>query len=147
MTPSELYTLIQSDAQAKALFAAGNDTDCAMRCGAIAPKLRQPVPASIMRKTLAIRGRWGGLQRVANNFESPDPPYQQARTLIDLITAGESIDLDNSAIGDNVPMLIQHNLLTVQDVAEITKLGDVPQTFTAVDVGAARQEGLNNGVT
>ena len=45
MTPAELYTLIQSDPQAKALFAAGNDTACATRCGVIAPPIRQKVPA------------------------------------------------------------------------------------------------------
>lgn len=37
MTPSELKTLIDSDPTAKALFAAGNDSACAVRCGEIAP--------------------------------------------------------------------------------------------------------------
>ena len=47
MTDAELYTLIQGDADAAAAYAAGNDTACADRCTAIAPKTRQPVDAQV----------------------------------------------------------------------------------------------------
>ena len=40
MTPSELKSLIESDAEATALANAGNDEACAVRCGVIAPQLR-----------------------------------------------------------------------------------------------------------
>lgn len=73
MTDAELYTLIQGDTQAAALYADGNDEGCALRCSAIAPIIRKPVAAATLRKELAKLGKWGGLQRVANNFErSPD---------------------------------------------------------------------------
>lgn len=39
LTTQELAALIQGDATASALFAAGNDTGCAARCSAIAPKV------------------------------------------------------------------------------------------------------------
>jgi len=39
MTPSELKSLIESDAEALALAQAGNDEACAIRCSKIAPKL------------------------------------------------------------------------------------------------------------
>lgn len=39
MTPSELKSLIESDADATALANAGNDEACAARCSVIAPKL------------------------------------------------------------------------------------------------------------
>jgi len=139
MTDAELYTLIQGDTQAAALYAEGNDEGCAVRCSAIAPPIRQPVAAATFRKTLAKLGRWGGLQRVANNFESPDPPYQQARTIIDLITAGDAIDLNEPAITAGTPLLVEHNLLTLSDVAVISALANTPQTITQQQVGAARE--------
>lgn len=40
MTPAELKTLIESDAEATALANAGNDEACAVRCGVIAPLVR-----------------------------------------------------------------------------------------------------------
>ena len=152
MTDAELYTLIQSDPQALAAYDAGDDDACAARCSVIAPTLRQPVDAAILRKTLAIRGRWGGLQRVANNFESPDPPYQQARTLIDLITAGDAINADEPAVAEGAPILVQHGLLDASDLQAMAALANVPQTITQQQVGAAREwhrvtGGANNGVT
>ena len=152
MTDAELYTLIQGDTQAAALFFEGNDEGCAVRCSAIAPPIRQPVAAATLRKELARLGKWGGLQRVANNFESPDPPYQQARTIIDLITAGDAIDLNEPAIAAGTPQLIEHNLLTVADVAVISALANNPQTITQQQVGAAREwhrvtGGVSNAVT
>ena len=152
MTNAELYTLIQGDTQAAALFSEGNDEQCAVRCSAIVPTIRKPVAAATLRKELAKLGKWGGLQRVANNFESPDPPYQQARTIIDLITAGDAIDLDEPAIAAGTPQLIQHNLLTVADVAVISALANTQQVITQQQVGAAREwhrvsGGATNGVT
>jgi len=152
MTDAELYLLIQSDAQALSLYVDCNDEECAVRCSAIAPTIRKPVAAAALRKELAKLGKWGGLQRVANNFESPDPPYQQARTIIDLITAGDAIDLDEPAIAAGTPQLIQHNLLTVADVAVISALANTKQVITQQQVGAAREwhrvsGGAGNGTT
>ncbi len=152
MTDAELYALIQSDTQALSLYVDCNDEECAVRCSAIAPTIRRPVAAATLRKELAKLGKWGGLQRVANNFESPDPPYQQARTIIDLITAGDAIDLDEPAIAAGTPQLIQHNLLTVADVAVISALANTQQVITQQQVGAAREwhrvtGGATNGTT
>ena len=137
MTDAELYTLIQSDADAKHKADIGDDSGCAARCSMIAPTVRQPVAAATLRKELARLGKWGGLQRVANNFESPDPPYQQARTIIDLITAGDAIDLDEPAIAAGTPLLIQYNLLTPSDVAVISALANTAQTISTDQVSAA----------
>ena len=152
MTDADLYALIQSDPAAVAAYAVSDDDACAARCSVIAPKLRQPVAASLLRKTLAVRGRWGGLQRVANNFESPDPPYQQARTLIDMITAGDSINVDEPAVAEGAPVLMEHGLLTTSDLQAIAALANVSQTITQQQVGAAREwfqvtGGADNGTT
>jgi hypothetical protein len=137
MNDAELYALIQSDADAKTKADIGDDSGCAARCSEIAPTIRQPVDAASLRKTLAILGRWGGLARVANNFESPDPPYQQARTLIDLITAGDSIDLDEPAIAEGAPILVAHQLLSATDLQTISALGDKPQIISPAQVSEA----------
>ena len=121
MTDAELYTLIQSDSDAKQKADIGDDSGCAAR----------------LRKELAKLGKWGGLQRVANNFESPDPPYQQARTIIDLITAGDAVDLDEPAIAAGTPQLIQHNLLTLTDVAVISALANTQQVISPAQVSDA----------
>ena len=152
MTDSELYALIQSDPQALAAYNASDDDACAARCTAIAPLIRQPVDAVILRKTLAIRGRWGGLQRVANNFASPDPPYQQARTLIDMITAGDAINVDEPAVTEGAPILVEHGLLDASDLQAMSALANTLQTITQQQVGSAREwhrvtEGASNGVT
>ncbi|MFN9294902.1 MAG: hypothetical protein ACK6EB_43045 [Planctomyces sp.] len=137
MTDAELYALIQGDADAKQRADIGDDSGCAARCSIIAPTVRQPVAAATLRKELARLGKWGGLQRVANNFESPDPPYQQARTIIDLITAGDAIDLDEPAIAAGTPLLIQYNLLTPADVAVISALANTPQAISPAQVSEA----------
>lgn len=102
--------------------------------------VRRPVPAATLRKELAKLGRWGGLQRVANNFDSPDPPYQQARTLIDLITAGDAIDLDEPAIAAGTPELIQHGLLSAADVSVIGSLANVTSRW--VDICGIGEVGI-----
>jgi hypothetical protein len=137
MTEAELYTLIQSDPDAKHRAEIGDDSGCAERCSVIAPVVRKPVAAAALRKELAKLGKWGGLQRVANNFESPDPPYQQARTIIDLITAGDAIDLDEPAIAAGTPQLIQHNLLTLTDVVVISALANTQQVISPAQVSDA----------
>ena len=152
MNEADLYALIHSDSGALSAYAVGNDEECAKRCTIIAPPLRRPVEASALRKILAVRGLWGGLQRVANNFESPDPPYKQARTIIDLITAGDSIDIDEPAVADGAPVLVQHGLMDANDVRAISALANVPQMITQQQVGAAREwhrvtGGASNGVT
>lgn len=121
-------------------YAAMADEDASVAVMEKTVVVRQPVPAATLRKTLAKLGRWGGLQRVANNFESPDPPYQQARTIIDLITAGDAIDLDEPAIAAGTPELIQHGLLNAADVSVIGALASV--TVRWVDANGIGEVGI-----
>ena len=147
MTPSELYTLIQSDAQAKALFAAGNDTDCAVRCGVIAAPIRQRVPADKIQEISSLNGLWGTLKIAATNSTLTDPPRGAAIAFIDWVEAGWPLDVDNPAIQQMAATLVTFSLATAVQVAELSAAANVPQVFTAADVGAARQEGFSNGVT
>jgi hypothetical protein len=147
MTPADLYTLIQSDAQAKALFAAGNDTDCAVRCGVIAPPIRQRVPADRIQEISSLNGLWGTLQIAKLNTSLTDPPRGAAIAFIDWVEAGRALDMDNPAVQQMAATLVTFSLATAVQVAQLSEAGNTPQTFTAVDVGAARQEGAINGVT
>jgi len=121
-------------------YAGLTDQQAADAVNAKTVTIRQPVDAAILRKTLAIRGRWGGLQRVANNFESPDPPYQQARTLIDMITAGDGINADEPAVADGAPILVQHGLLDASDLQAMSALAN--KTLRWVDVEGIGEVGI-----
>ena len=121
-------------------YAGLTDQQAADAVNAKTVTIRQPVDAAILRKTLAIRGRWGGLQRVANNFESPDPPYQQARTLIDMITAGDGINADEPAVADGAPILVQHGLLDASDLQAMSALAN--KTLRWVDVEGIGEAGI-----
>jgi len=121
-------------------YATMSDQEAADAVNAKVVTIRQPVDAAILRKTLAIRGRWGGLQRVANNFESPDPPYQQARTLIDMITAGDGINADEPAVADGAPILVQHGLLDASDLQAMSALAN--KTLRWVDVEGIGEVGI-----
>ena len=152
MTDAELYTLIQSDPEALAAYTASNDDACAARCSEIAPTLKQPVPAALFRKTLMKRGRWSELRRVANNIESTDPPYSQAMSLVDTVTAEQPIDTEDPDLIAGGQVLVQHNLLSPADLTALSALAVVRQTITQQQVGAAREwyrvtGGVSNGTT
>ena len=137
MTDAELYTLIQSDADAKQKADIGDDSGCAARCSMIAPTIRQPVEAAELRKLLMKRGRWSELRRIANNIESTDPPFSQAMSLVDTIQAGVPVDLSDPDLIAGGAVLIQHNLLSMDDVTAINTLADTPQTISTDQVSAA----------
>ncbi|MFN9287120.1 MAG: hypothetical protein ACK6EB_03555, partial [Planctomyces sp.] len=61
MTDAELYTLIQSDADAKQKADIGDDSGCAARCSIIAPTIRQPVEARRVQEIATLNGLWGAL--------------------------------------------------------------------------------------
>lgn len=87
-------------------------------------KVRREVPANLLRVKLAQLGRLSGILRVARNFDSPDPPYQQAATLMALIDANEAIDFDDPAVPTGAPELVQHKLLEQSDLAAIDAMAD-----------------------
>jgi len=146
MTPTALYALIQSDATAAAFFVAGNDTACALRCGVIAPAVRQRVSADRIQEAASLNGLWGALKIAALNSSLTDPPRGAAIAFIDWVEAGRALDMDNSAVQQMAATLVTYSLATAEQIAQLSALADTLQTFSAVDVGAARQEGLTNGI-
>ncbi|MFN9290394.1 MAG: hypothetical protein ACK6EB_20190 [Planctomyces sp.] len=151
MTDAELYTLIQNDTQAAALYAEGNDEGCAVRCSAIAPPVRQPVDAGLLMDACMSLGIWQRLEAAAPPG-SIDPPASTARTMMTRLSQGRPVNLDNPAVQGIVTDCITHGLITQPEAAQLSTLADAGQTITQQQVGAAREwhrvtGGLSNGTT
>ena len=151
MTDAELYTLIQSDAEAAALYSEGNDEDCAVRCSAIAPPIRQPVDAGLLMDACMSLGIWQRLEAAAPPG-SVDPPASTARTMMTRLSQGRPVNLDNPAVQGIVADCITHGLITQPEAAQLSTLADAGQTITQQQVGAAREwhrvsGGASNGTT
>ena len=151
MTDAELYTLIQNDTQAAALYAEGNDEGCAVRCSAIAPSVRQPVDAGLLMDACMSLGIWQRLEAAAPPG-SIDPPASTARTMMTRLSQGRPVNLDNPAVQGIVTDCITHGLITQPEAEQLSTLADSGQTITQQQVGAAREwhrvsGGATNGVT
>ena len=151
MTDAELYALIQSDPDAAAAYAAGNDTACADRCTTIAPQTRQPVDAGRLMDAFMSLGIWQKLEAAAPPG-SIDPPASTARTMMTRLNQSRPVDLDNAAVQQIVADCITHGLITQPEAAQLSTLANTPQTITQQQVGAAREwhrvsGGASNGVT
>ena len=146
MTPAELLTLIASDTQATAYFNAGNDESCAARCTAIAPPVRQPVPADMVQEIASLNGMWGMLKIAALNTSLSNPPRGAAVSFIDWIEQGRALNPDNPAVQQMAGVLVSYSLATAEQIAQISDAANTPQVVTFHDVGAARQAGGVNNV-
>jgi hypothetical protein len=151
MTDAELYTLIQGDTQAAALYAEGNDEACAVRCSAIAPPVRQPVDAGLLMDACMSLGIWQRLEAAAPPG-SIDPPASTARTMMTRLSQGRPVNLDNPAVQGIVTDCITHGLITQPEAAQLSTLADAGQAITQQQVGAAREwhrvtGGVSNGTT
>ena len=111
MTDAELYTLIQSDADAKQKADIGNDSGCAARCSIIAPTIRQPVDAGLLMDACMSLGIWQRLEAAAPPG-SIDPPASTARTMMTRLSQGRPVNLDNPAVQGIVADCITHGLIT-----------------------------------
>ena len=151
MTDAELYTLIQSDTDAKQRADIGDDSGCAARCSIIAPTVRQPVDAGRLMDAFMSLGIWQRLEAAAPPG-SIDPPASTARTMMTRLTQSRPVDLDNPAVQGIVADCIAHNLMTQAEATALSSLANTPQTITQQQVGAAREwhrvsGGASNGIT
>ena len=137
MAPTDLWTLIQSDAQAKAYASAGNDRDCAVRCSEIAPVIRKPVPAELVQRIASLNGLWGMLKIAALNQSLSNPPRGAALSFIDWIERGAELDTDNASVQAMAATLIEYSLATANQFAEISAAGNASQVITADQVSEA----------
>ena len=136
MTDAELYTLIQSDTDAKHRADIGDDSGCAARCSVIAPTVRQPVDAGRLMDAFMSMGIWQKLEAAAPPG-SVDPPASTARTMMTRLNQSRPVDLDNPAVQQIVADCIAHNLMTQQEAAALSSLADTAQTISTDQVSAA----------
>ena len=136
MTDAELYTLIQSDADAKQKAAIGDDSGCAARCSIIAPTIRQPVDAGRLMDAFMSLGIWQRREAAAPPG-SVDPPASTARTMMTRLNQSRPVDLDNPAVQQIVADCIAHNLMTQAEAGALSSLADTAQTISTDQVSSA----------
>ena len=140
MTPAELKTLIESDADATALANAGNDEACALRCGIIAPVVR-------VSKVLTERGLYAELgptmaETILQKLEGYAAASQTYSALVSrflgwLEPTNGGVDFGLQSTLDMAGALTQGGLLSAEEYAAINLLSLAPQTFTAAQIGEA----------
>lgn len=136
MTDAELYTLIQSDADAKQRADIGDDSGCAARCSVIAPTVRQPVDAGRLMDAFMSLGIWQRLEAAAPPG-SVDPPASTARTMVTRLNQSRPVDLDNPAVQQIVADCIAHNLMSQAEAAALSSLANTAQTISPAQVSEA----------
>ena len=133
MTDAELYTLIQSDAEAKQKADIGDDSGCAARCSIIAPTIRQPVDAGLLMDAFMSLGIWQRLEAAAPPG-SVDPPASTARTMMTRLSQGRPVNLDNPAVQGIVADCITHGLITQAEASQLSTLANTPQIISPAQV-------------
>lgn len=146
MTPAELWTLIQSDATASTLAAAGNDSGCAERCGVIAPLIATETKRAYRGLASTTIGVGPVITRrlivTVRAMAAADPLVDEMQTSLRSSSPDAGIDVADvgtQALLDAAAALQVPNGLTAEDAAAIKSLGMHPQTFTYLDISAARE--------
>ena len=140
MTPAELKTLIESDAEATALANAGNDEACAARCSVIAPLVR-------VSTMLTERGLYAELgpamaETILQKLEGYAAASQEYSALVNrflgwLEPINGGVDFGLQSTLDMAGLLTQCGLLSAEEYAAINSLSLASQKFTAAQIGEA----------
>jgi hypothetical protein len=136
MNDAELYALIESDPDATAKAAIGDDSGCAARCSEIAPTIRQPVDAGKLMDAMMAAGVWQKLEAAAPPG-STDPPASTARTMMTRLNQSRPVDLDNPAVQSIVNDCITHGLMTQGEAQQLNTLGNAAQIISPAQVSEA----------
>ena len=138
MTTDELKALIESDQTARDHFAAGRDVQCAERCTAIAPTIRQPVDGGLVQKIASMNGVWAKIVLARESSETPAPIKGICITFLDWVRKDWRIDFDLPEVQTMLGGLIQSGLVTQQEVAVLDAAADTPQMVTVDEVSKCR---------
>jgi len=139
MNIEQLRSLIESDSEATAHFAAGRDVQCAERCTAIAPTVRQPVDGGVVQKIASMNRVWAKIVLARESAETPDSIKGICITFLDWVRKDWRIDFDLPEVQTMLGGLMQSGLVTKQEVAVLDAAANTPQTITADEVSACRQ--------
>lgn len=137
MTDAELYTLIQSDADAKQKAAIGDDSGCAARCSVIAPTIRQPVDARRVQEIATLNGLWGVLVIAAQDPNLTNPPRGVAVNFVSWIEKGFPLNPDSVPVQQMAAALMAYNLATAEQVQQLSDAANTPQVISPAQVSDA----------
>ena len=138
MNIEQLKTLIESDAEAAAHFAASRDQLCAERCSVIAPAIRVPVPASDIQYDASVNGVWANITLARESADTPLHIKGICLTFLDWIKSGRPIDFDMVEVQAMLAGLVAAGLVTAQQAVDMDAQATVRQTFTASQISACR---------
>jgi hypothetical protein len=137
MIPEELRSLIESDPEASAHYAAGRHAACAERCRVIAPAIRQPVDGGQIQKIASMNGVWAKITLARESAETPAQIKGICITFLDWVRKDWRIDFDFPEVQQMLGGLIQSGLVTEQEVSVLDSAANTPQTFTTDDIQRA----------
>jgi len=138
MSPDELKTLIESDAEALGHFLASRDQLCAERCSVIAPTIRVPVPAADIQYDASVNGVWAKITIARESADTPDEIKGVCITFLDWIKSGRPIDFDMPEVVGMLAGLVAVGLVTQQQATDMDAQATVGQTFSASQISACR---------
>ena len=138
MNIEQLKTLIESDAEAAAHFAASRDQLCAERCSVIAPAIRVPVPAADIQYDASVNGVWANITLARESADTPLQIKGICLTFLDWIKSGRPIDFDMVEVQAMLAGLVAAGLVTAQQAVDMDAQATVGQTFTASQISACR---------
>ena len=138
MTPSELKTLIESDAAASASATADDWVACADRSGIIAPTVRVPVPSSDVRREASLDGVWATMALASRESSlATDEVKGICITFIDWIDHSSTLDFDLPQVQAMAAGLVAAGICTQAQYDDLSALGDQSQTFSALECRVA----------
>ena len=137
MTDAELYTLIQSDTEAKQRADIGDDSGCAARCSIIAPTVRQPVDARRVQEIATLNGLWGVLVIAAQDPNLTNPPRGVAVNFVSWIEKGFPLNPDSVPVQQMAAALMAYNLATAEQVQQLSDAANTPQVISTAQVSEA----------
>lgn len=138
MTPAELKTLIESDAEALGHFLASRDQLCAERCSIIAPTIRVPVPAADIQYDASVNGVWANITLARESADTPVQIKGICLTFLDWIKSGRPIDFDMVEVQEMLAGLVAAGLVTSQQAIDMDAKATVGQVITSSQVSACR---------
>lgn len=140
MDKEQILAAIDGDPEATQLAAIANDAACAERLTAIWPPVRRSIPADDVMAVAVRRGRWGSLALACHELQLAFPVRSTAKTLVDWIQAGKSIDITLAEVQSMVGVLKDAGLINDADVEAIESLAWAKVTITPIEVSIAMAE-------
>jgi len=133
-----LKQLIESDATATSLAAADDWAACAIRCNEITPTIRQPASVANMRRLAALNGVWAAIVLTSRESSAaPDVIKGICVTLIEWTNHADTLDFDLPEVQAMAQALISAGVVTQQQFADLSALGNTKPTHTPLECRVA----------